>query len=58
MKFKSKLTVFVLSLAVLLVSGCGDNAAERKAQEEREKTIKGLKPVDKSAFDRVPALKK
>ena len=55
MNFK-KVVVMILSvLAFLTVAACGDNAAERKAQQERENTAKSLKPVDKSVFDRVPA---
>ena len=49
---KSKLLVASLISLFAFLTGCGDNAAEQKAQQEREHTKKALQPVDKSAFDR------
>lgn len=49
---KSKLAIIGMLSVIAVLSGCGDNAAEQKAQQEREKTAKSLKPVDKAIFDR------
>ena len=54
MNFKKAIVMVLSVLAFLSVAACSDNAAESKAQQERENTAKSLKPVDKSFFNRAP----
>ena len=54
MNFKKAVVMILSVLAFLSVAACGDSAAERKAQQEREDAKKSLQPVDKSMFNRAP----